>query len=121
MSTESITNFAEQEAAAMKKNKEMFMALWVEYVKGRRGDKAVLRYLEYTGFFTSPASTKYHGAFPSGLCYHSVNVATEMLGLLEQHQLEDANLRASAVTCALLHDICKVGTYRQTTKAPARP
>ncbi len=50
MSTESITNFAEQEAAAMKKNKEMFMALWVEYVKGRRGDKAVLRYLEYTGF-----------------------------------------------------------------------
>ena len=39
-----------------------------------------------------------------------------MLGLLEQHQLEDANLRASAVTCALLHDICKVGTYRQTTK-----
>lgn len=116
MSTESITNFAEQEAAAMKKNKEMFMALWVEYVKGRRGDKAVLRYLEYTGFFTSPASTKYHGAFPSGLCYHSVNVATEMLGLLEQHQLEDANLRASAVTCALLHDICKVGTYRQTTK-----
>lgn len=89
---------------------------WVEYVKGRRGDKAVLRYLEYSGFFTSPASTKYHGAFPSGLCYHSVNVATEMLGLLEQHQLEDANLRASAVTCALLHDICKAGTYRRTTK-----
>lgn len=28
MSTESITNFAEQEAAAMKKNKEMFMALY---------------------------------------------------------------------------------------------
>lgn len=37
MSTESITNFAEQEAAAMKKNKEMFMALWVEYVKGAQG------------------------------------------------------------------------------------
>lgn len=102
MSTESITNFAEQEAAAMKKNKEMFMALWVEYVKGRRGDKAVLRYLEYTGFFTSPASTKYHGAFPSGLCYHSVNVATEMLGLLEQHQLEAIHMdRAPQSWCWL--------------------
>lgn len=37
MSTESITNFAEQEAAAMKKNKEMFMALWVEYAAVEAG------------------------------------------------------------------------------------
>ena len=39
------TSFAEQEAAAMEKNREAFMALWNEYVKGRKGDKAVLRYL----------------------------------------------------------------------------
>ena len=75
------TSFAEQEAAAMEKNREAFMALWNEYVKGRKGDKAVLRYLEEAGFFTSPASTKHHGAFPGGLCYHSVNVAAEVLGL----------------------------------------
>lgn len=99
------TSFAEQEAAAMEKNREAFMALWNEYVKGRKGDKAVLRYLEEAGFFTSPASTKYHGAFPGGLCYHSVNVATEVLGMMAQHQLEDENMNASAVTCALLHDI----------------
>ena len=66
------TSFAEQEAAAMEKNREAFMALWNEYVKGRKGDKAVLRYLEEAGFFTSPASTKYHGAFPGGLCYLSL-------------------------------------------------
>lgn len=106
------TSFAEQEAAAMEKNREAFMALWNEYVKGRKGDKAVLRYLEEAGFFTSPASTKYHGAFPGGLCYHSVNVATEVLGIMAQHQLEDENMNASAVTCALLHDICKAGAYR---------
>lgn len=116
MNTGTSTSFAEQEAAAMEKNRESFMALWNEYVKGRKGDKAVLRYLEEAGFFTSPASTKHHGAFPGGLCYHSVNVAAEVLGLLAQHQLEDENMNASAVTCALLHDICKVGTYRQTTK-----
>lgn len=115
------TSFAEQEAAAMEKNREAFMALWNEYVKGRKGDKAVLRYLEEAGFFTSPASTKYHGAFPGGLCYHSVNVATEVLGIMAQHQLEDENMNASAVTCALLHDICKVGTYRQTTKRQRGP
>lgn len=51
----------------------------------------------------------------------SVNVATEVLGIMEQHQLEDENLRASAVTCALLHDICKAGTYRQTTKRQRGP
>lgn len=45
------TSFAEQEAAAMEKNREAFMALWNEYVKGRKGDKAVLRYLEEAGFF----------------------------------------------------------------------
>lgn len=115
------TSFAEQEAAAMEKNREAFMALWNEYVKGRKGDKAVLRYLEEAGFFTSPASTKYHGAFPGGLCYHSVNVATEVLGIMAQHQLEDENMNASAVTCALLHDICKAGTYRQTTKRQRGP
>ena len=98
------TSFAEQEAAAMEKNREAFMALWNEYVKGRKGDKAVLHYLEEAGFFTSPASTKYHGAFPGGLCYHSVNVATEVLGIMAQHQLEDENMNASAVTCALLHE-----------------
>ena len=81
----------------------------------------MLRYLEEAGFFTSPASTKYHGAFPGGLCYHSVNVATEVLGIMAQHRLEDENMNASAVTCALLHDICKVGTYRQTTKRQRGP
>ena len=60
------TSFAEQEAAAMEKNREAFMALWNEYVKGRKGDKAVLHYLEEAGFFTSPASTKRHGVFPGG-------------------------------------------------------
>lgn len=121
MNTGTSTSFAEQEAAAMEKNREAFMALWNEYVKGRKGDKAVLRYLEEAGFFTSPASTKYHGAFPGGLCYHSVNVATEVLGMMAQHQLEDENMNASAVTCALLHDICKAGTYRQTTKRQRGP
>lgn len=121
MNTGTSISFAEQEAAAMEKNREAFMALWNEYVKGRKGDKAVLRYLEEAGFFTSPASTKYHGAFPGGLCYHSVNVATEVLGIMAQHQLEDENMNASAVTCALLHDICKAGAYRQTTKRQRGP
>lgn len=48
------TSFAEQEAAAMEKNREAFMALWNEYVKGRKGDKAVLRYLEEAGFSRRP-------------------------------------------------------------------
>ena len=74
------TSFAEKEAAAMEKNREAFMALWNEYVKGRKGDNGRAALPGRSRLFTSPASTKYHGAFPGGLCYHSVNVATEVLG-----------------------------------------
>lgn len=119
MSTGTCKNFAdftEREVAEMEKHREVFMALWNEYVKGRRGDKTVLCYLEEYGFFTAPASTKYHGAFPGGLCCHSINVANEVLDMLTQHRLEDEYLKASAVTCALPHDICKAGAYRRTTK-----
>ena len=82
---------------------EEFQTLWGKYVRDRKGSTEVLRYLTAEGFFSAPASTKYHGAFPGGLCKHSVTVANE-------------TYRRSAVMCALLHDICKIDAYKKTTK-----
>ena len=95
---------------------EEFQTLWGKYVRDRKGSTEVLRYLTAEGFFSAPASTKYHGAFPGGLCKHSVTVANNMLDLLKLHGLVNETYRRSAVMCALLHDICKIDAYRKTTK-----
>ena len=62
----------------------------------------LIRDLEANGFFTAPASTKYHGAFEGGLFEHSRNVTqvlitqydtvlwTHHADMIASHILEDA-------------------------------
>lgn len=82
---------------------------------GRDVEK-LLNYLENgCDFYTSPASTKYHGAYEGGLAEHSVNVLDCMLMLNESLNKtygmpkDDEN---SIILVALLHDLCKVNTYK---------
>jgi hypothetical protein len=82
---------------------------------GRDVEK-LLNYLENEcDFYTSPASTKYHGAYEGGLAEHSVNVLDCMLMLNESLNKtygmpkDDEN---SIILVALLHDLCKVNTYK---------
>lgn len=75
----------------------------------RDGIEELIRYLqEETDFFTAPASTKYHGAFESGLLMHSINVCAELR--------LDPNSKVypteTLIIVALLHDICKANCYR---------
>lgn len=70
-----------------------------------------------TDFFVCPASTKYHEAFPGGLCAHSLNVMNEALMLLKSPHFSRANCHPGQVAiCALLHDVCKVNRYEQYMK-----
>ncbi len=64
---------------------------------------------DHSNFFTSPASTKYHGAYRGGLAQHSLNV----LHYLEfMNNAFDRGLsRESMIIAALLHDVCKIGAY----------
>lgn len=65
------------------------------------------------GFFTSPASAKYHLNVPGGLVIHSLNVAKTALDLCDKMpQFEKCN-RKAVLTAALLHDVCKAGKYIQ--------
>lgn len=62
------------------------------------------------GFFTAPASTKYHGAYRGGLFDHSYEVAkhlvemTEKLGLVWERPI-------SPYIVGMFHDICKCDNY----------
>jgi 23S rRNA maturation-related 3'-5' exoribonuclease YhaM len=75
----------------------------------RPGIFGMIEWLETEGFFTSPASTKYHGCYQGGLAQHSLNVLHGLLGLLCETRLNIPY--GSMIICALLHDVCKVGAY----------
>lgn len=90
--------------------KAQYKLLWDEYLGKREGAKKLMEWMEEAGFFESPASTKYHGSYPGGLCQHSLNVAFNALDLCSLPAFEGVS-RNEAVTAALLHDLCKTGCY----------
>lgn len=62
-------------------------------------------------FISDPASTKYHGSHKGGLIKHSANVALILINW-EAAGIVKFKLERSPVVIGLLHDICKVGTYK---------
>lgn len=83
----------------------------------------LISYLDASGFFTSPGSTKYHGCYKGGLAKHSLSVYK----LLKYHTVR-LNLEVredSVVIASLLHDVCKIGAYLGESKPyrwnPAQP
>ena len=100
--------------------KEEFIEIYTANIR-REGADALLDYLEHkSDFFTCPASAKYHGAYEGGLCEHSLNVyhcLTEYLARERVQELYGVEVSAeSAAVSALLHDLCKIGCYRQGTR-----
>ena len=85
-------------------NKGRFKEIFTSQIN-RPGAVDLMAWLESTDFFTAPASTKYHGAFPGGLVGHSLNVYYELISR------KNAGTAESRAICALLHDICKANYY----------
>lgn len=50
----------------------------------RPGADKLLAWLEEVGFFTAPASTKYHGAYAGGLVEHTNNVYRRLVKLADE-------------------------------------
>lgn len=65
------------------------------------------------GFFTAPASTKYHGAYEGGLFDHSLMVMNTLVTLTEQNGLIWER-KVSPYIIGMFHDLCKTDQYRQT-------
>ena len=92
-------------------NKKKFIELLSSV--SREGVGELIEYLEKTDFFTSPASTKYHGNFEGGLCEHSLKVyeiLCKLNGIYTETTGESIS-DDSLIISALLHDLSKIGTY----------
>ena len=101
-------------------SKEVFLQIYRDNIH-REGSDALLDYLEHkSDFFTSPASARFHGSYPGGLCDHSVNVYRCLEAYLERERVRELyGLDYSPETVALvslLHDVCKIGCYRGGTR-----
>lgn len=94
--------------------KEEFIQIYNENIK-REGAKDLLWFLENSDFFTAPASTKFHSAYTGGLCEHSIKVYKRLLKLIQNEygdKWQEQISSESIAICGLLHDICKVNTYK---------
>ena len=92
--------------------KEEFIGIDQENIK-REGSVKLLDWMQTTDFFTTPASTKFHGACEEGLVMHSISVYKTMM---EKHFDPEKDNRESFAICALLHDLCKAQFYKISTR-----
>lgn len=101
----------------MQETKDSIISLLKE--TNREGIDGLLGYLITKGFFESPASHKYHGAFKGGLAAHSLRVY-ELLMFHSGMRLADVLTPGqrplpityeNIVIAPLLHDVCKIGVY----------
>lgn len=101
--------------------KQEFIEIYNQYITREGADK-LLEYLESdsSDFFTAPASMRYHGSYPGGLVEHSVNVYRCLVDYLQRSRVQEeyglSYEEETIAIVALLHDICKVNTYRPGTR-----
>ena len=98
--------------------KEEFIEIYRGNIR-REGSEALLDYLENkSDFFTAPASARYHGAYPGGLCEHSLNVYHCLADYLARPRVQELYgvevPQESIAVAALLHDLCKIDFYTQS-------
>lgn len=68
--------------------------------------KNIVERLKSDGFFTAPASTKYHGAYEGGLFEHSLNVTNSLVELTKQNSLAWGRPESPYII-GMFHDIRK--------------
>ncbi len=73
----------------------------------REGIEDFILFLEKTDFFTAPASTKFHNSFEGGLLQHSLNVYDALKKLVGDEWPDE-----TIIIVALLHDVCKINSYK---------
>lgn len=62
------------------------------------------------GYFTQPASTRFHGAYEGGLFDHSLEMAKALMDLTDKLNLK-WDRQSSPLVIGLFHDLCKCDNY----------
>ena len=75
-------------------------------------NEKLMEYLNTSGFFTAPASTKYHGAYEGGLYDHS-RIVTMRLHVLTINNDLKWQRPESPFIIAMFHDLCKCDQYKK--------
>lgn len=107
----------------MEKNelKDKFIEIYRKNIT-REGSDKLLEYLcsSSSDFFDAPASTRFHGSYPGGLCEHSINVYECLCDYVNRSRAKDVYkmdfFEETLAISALLHDICKVNIYKAGTR-----
>jgi len=82
-----------------------------------RENKSLIDYLTDNGFFSSPASTKYHGNYPGGLYDHSSRVFENLMWLSNGLDI-DWKRPESVFIVGMFHDLCKIDQYKEVIDDP---
>lgn len=74
----------------------------------------MIDWLVANGWFSAPASTKYHGNHEGGLLAHSTAVMNFLVQLTKDNALSWKDPRSPYIV-GMFHDLCKIDQYRNTT------
>lgn len=74
-------------------------------------NQGVIDQLVIWGFFSAPASTKYHGAQEGGLFAHSLNVTESLVNLTCFNNLRWQRAESPYII-GMFHDLCKTDSYK---------
>ena len=93
-----------------------FMDLWRDFAPEEFDNLIInndmlMKYLIDRGFFTAPASTKYHGAYAGGLFDHSRAVFNRLAKLTKDNSLPWER-DISPFIVGMFHDLCKCDQYK---------
>ena len=91
--------------------------LVAKFADNRRYNAAnkVMNWLHSTDFFIAPASTQYHESYSGGLFVHTKHVIDNVYQLIKTPIYNNVDIPA-AITCAIVHDWCKINLYESFNK-----
>lgn len=90
---------------------------FVRHFPGKANMRVTVQMLNDMGFFTAPASTKYHGAYEGGLFDHSRNVMEALDFLTSRCGLKWSRPESPFIV-GWFHDLCKCDQYRIDNSVP---
>lgn len=91
-------------------NKEDRITQFLDFMYAHLPFTITSKDLDKIGFFTAPASIKYHGAYEGGLFDHSLETAKALVNLTEKLGLKWERPESPYIV-GMFHDLCKCDNY----------